>query len=97
DGLDGVAKAQAGRAGAVSLRADAMTGLRQRLKGWRTVIFGGAVTVAGVTLDILNASQLVDIKPLLPPEHALKIITGIGLATVILRAVTTGRIGQRNC
>ena len=61
------------------------------------MIFAGAITVAGVALDILNALQLVDIVPLLPPEHALKIIAIIGVITVLLRAVTTGRIGQRDC
>lgn len=74
-----------------------MIWLREKLKGWRTVIFGGAITVAGASLDILNALQLVDIAPLLPPEHALKIIAIIGVVTVVLRAVTTGRIGQRDC
>ena len=74
-----------------------MIWLRQKLKGWRTVIFGGAITVAEAALDVLNALQLVDITPLLPPEHALKIIAIIGIVTVVLRAVTTGRIGQRDC
>jgi lysozyme family protein len=70
--------------------------LRDILKGWRTVVFGGAVTLAGAALDILNALQLVDITPLLPPEHALKIIALIGIVTVILRMVTTGRIGRKD-
>lgn len=71
--------------------------LRERLKGWRTLIFGGAVTFAGAALDILDALQLIDITPLLPPEHALKIIALIGVVTVALRMVTTGRIGHRDC
>lgn len=74
-----------------------LTSLRDRLKGWRTVIFGGAVTLAGGVLDILDALQLVDITPLLPPEHALKIIAAIGVATVALRLVTTGRVGSKDC
>lgn len=74
-----------------------MIWLRQKLKGWRTVIFGGAITVAGAALDVLNALQLVDITPLLPPQHALKIIAIIGVVTVVLRVMTTGRIGQRDC
>lgn len=71
--------------------------LRERLKGWRTLIFGGAVTFAGAALDILDALQLIDITPLLPPEHALKIIALIGVVTVALRMVTTGRIGHKDC
>lgn len=67
-----------------------------RLKGWRTVIFGGAVTLAGMVLDILDALQVVDLTPLLPPEHALKIIAAIGIVTVALRFVTTGRVGSKD-
>ncbi len=74
-----------------------MNWLWERCKGWRTLVFGCAVTVAGVTLDILEALQLVDITPLLPPDHALKIIAGIGLVTVVLRLVTTGRVGSKDC
>jgi len=76
---------------------EAVTSFRERLKGWRTVIFGGAVTLAGAALDILGAFQLVDISPLLPPEHALKIIAVIGVVTVALRLVTTGRVGSKDC
>lgn len=75
----------------------ALARLRERLKGWRTLIFGGAITLAGAALDILNALQFVDITPLLPPEHALKIIALIGVITVVLRMVTTGRIGRKDC
>ena len=39
--------------------------------------------------------MLVDISPLLPPEHALKIIAVIGVVTVALRMVTTGRVGTQ--
>jgi hypothetical protein len=75
----------------------ALVWLRERLKGWRTLMFGGAVTLASAALEILNALQLVDITPLLPPEHALKIIAVIGIVTMVLRLVTTGRIGRKDC
>lgn len=74
-----------------------MAWLAERLKGWRTLIFGGAVTLAGTLLDILDALHVVDISPLLPPDHALKIIAAIGVVTVVLRLVTTGRIGSKDC
>lgn len=49
------------------------------------------------SLEILEALQLVDITPLLPPDHALKIIAAIGVATILLRLVTTGRVGSKDC
>ncbi len=74
-----------------------MNRLAAKLKGWRTLIFGAAVTLAGTMLDILDALKLVDISPLLPPEHALKIIAALGIVTIMLRLVTTGRVGQKDC
>jgi hypothetical protein len=72
-----------------------MSALRQKLKGWRTVLFGGLVAAAGVVLDLLEALQAVDITPLLPPVYALRVIAALGLATVLLRLVTTGRVGRK--
>ncbi len=55
------------------------------------MIFGGAVTLAGPALDILGAFHLVDISPLMPPEHALKIIVVIGVVKIVLRLARTAR------
>jgi hypothetical protein len=74
-----------------------MMRLRERLKGWRTLIFGAVVTLAGSLLDLLDALKLVDITPLLPPDHALKIIALIGIVTIVLRLLTTGRVGSKDC
>jgi lysozyme family protein len=89
-------EAPALRATAASVMQRAFAWLRDMLKGWRTIIFGGAVTLAGAALDVLNALQVVDITPLLPPEHAVKIIALIGVVTIVLRMVTTGRIGRKD-
>ena len=102
DRLDAVAQAQAGATGRDAVRggrimSTGLAWLRERLKGWRTLIFGGAITIAGAALDILDALHVVDISPLLPPEHALKIIAVIGVVTVALRMVTTGRVGRKDC
>jgi hypothetical protein len=72
-----------------------MNTLRQKLKGWRTMIFGGFVAMASTTLDILDALRAVDIAPLLPPAYALRIIAVIGVVTILLRVVTTGCIGEK--
>lgn len=71
--------------------------LRRKLKGWKTIVFGTALTGAGVAADLLDAAQAVDLAPLLPPAHAVRIIAAIGLLTIVLRLVTSGRIGQKDC
>ena len=54
------------------------------------------MAASGLVLDILNAMQAVDIAPLLPPVYAVKIIAVIGLVTILLRLVTTGRVGLKD-
>ncbi len=73
-----------------------MNWLRQKLKGWKTVVFGAALTIASSALDLLDALRAVDIAPLLPPAYALKIIAAIGIVTIVLRMVTTGRVGEKD-
>lgn len=66
------------------------------LKGWKTIVFGGLVAGAGLAADLLDALQAIDLTPLLPPAYAVKIIAIIGVVTIVLRLVTTGRVGQKD-
>jgi lysozyme family protein len=70
--------------------------LRETLKGWKTVIFGGALTLAGTALDLLDQLRAIDIAPLLPPASAVKIIAAIGIVTILLRLATTSRVGRKD-
>ena len=70
--------------------------LRGKLKGWRTVVFGSAVAIGSAIADLLDAFKQIDIAPLLPPAYALKIIALIGVVTIVLRLVTTGRVGEKD-
>ncbi len=58
------------------------------LKGWRTVILGTLVTALGFVQDNIELLTI-------PPEHRGKALMAIGLAVIVLRAVTTGPIGGR--
>lgn len=69
---------------------------RQKLKGWKTVIFGTVVSAAGTVLGMLDALRAIDISPLLPPAHALRIIAAIGVITILLRLFTTGAVGEKD-
>lgn len=75
---------------------NALTRLRETLKGWKTVVFGALVTGASIAVDILDALQAVDLAPLLPPAYAVKIIAVIGIVTIALRFATTGRVGRKD-
>jgi hypothetical protein len=70
--------------------------LRDRIKGWKTIVFGALLTAASLAMNVLDALQAVDLAPLLPPSQAMKIIAVIGIATIVLRLATTGRIGQKD-
>ena len=70
--------------------------LNQRLKGWKTLIFGHLVAVFGTTLLILEQLQPVDLHPVLPAKYADAIIAGIGVVIVLLRVVTTGPVGRKD-
>lgn len=63
--------------------------LKRRLKGWRTLAFGLAVSALGV----LDALAALDLTPLLPEGRAGTVMALIGLATIGLRLVTTGPVG----
>lgn len=73
-----------------------MLRFREKLKGWKTVIFGATVTIAGAGAEILDALRAIDITPLLPPSQAARIIATIGVVTILLRLATTGRVGQKD-
>ena len=51
---------------------------------WITVITASLVGVPSLLLQLLNALDGVDITPLLPPEHAMKIVTGVALVKALL-------------
>jgi hypothetical protein len=74
---------------------DKWNALCNKVKGWKTVLFGALVTGLSVGADALDAIKAIDITPLLPPASALKIIAAIGVATILLRLATTGRVGEK--
>ena len=62
-----------------------------RIKGWlrwvydwMTVIVASLVGVPSIILQLLSLIDGIDLTSILPPEHALKIITGIALTKALL-------------
>lgn len=57
-----------------------------KMKGWKTVIFGGLVT-------ILGGLQATDIATIIPPQYTGLAMSVIGLIVMGLRALTTTPVG----
>lgn len=66
----------------------------QKLKGYRTVIFGTALAASGAVLEILMLMQTIDLGFLFTPRSAVIANIVIGVLVVVLRFVTTGPVGK---
>lgn len=72
---------------------------RERVRGWKTLAFHGALGVAGAAMMILAGLEHIDLHPLLDPvltpTGAGMVITAISVASIVLRVVTVGPVGWR--
>lgn len=71
----------------------------EKAKGWKTIIFNGAVivgsllvVVADAVLPVLGAA---DWSKILPPSGVALVTLGIGIVNAILRLRTTGPVGSK--
>jgi hypothetical protein len=69
--------------------------LRQRLKGWRTVIVGFLIGVPVALLEALEALQIVDLQEVLPPPWGQRAVFAVAMLMIVLRLITTGRVGAK--
>jgi hypothetical protein len=69
--------------------------LRQKLKGWKTVVVNAIVGLPASLLFLYEQFQGVDVTPLIPAQYAAAVIAGMAVLGVILRIATTGPIGTR--
>ena len=66
---------------------DTIKGWLRWLYDWMTVIAASFVGLPSIILQALSLLDGVDLTSILPPEHALKIITGIALTKALLAFV----------
>lgn len=76
--------------------------LREKLKGWKTIIWARLLIVlgllAGALVPILQAFTSDTVSALIPPQYqpfAPLILSVIGVVTEALRHVTTGPVGAK--
>ncbi len=74
--------------------------LLPQLKGFRTQLFGAAVTLVGgvipLATEMLGYLQAQDLAQILPPQYAPLVMLFIGIMVIVLRRVTTGPVGTKS-
>lgn len=77
-------------------------GLREKIKGWKTIIWARALMVMGLVAGgVLPILQLIDgsqIGVFIPPKYTPfipLIVAVIGMVTEWLRRLTTGPVGSK--
>ncbi len=69
--------------------------LREKAKGWKTVIVGAVAGVPLLLLQILEQFNLVDPATVLPPPWGQRIALALSIAMILLRWITTGPVGSK--
>ena len=69
--------------------------LRERLKGWRTVIVGSLVGLPLIALEVLEQFNFIDPSTILPEPWGQRVALGLAVTMILLRLITTGPVGAR--
>lgn len=69
--------------------------LRERLKGWKTVIVGALFGLPLLLAQILEALSVVDPHTFLPEPWGARVALGISLAMILMRFTVTGPVGAK--
>ena len=73
--------------------------LRERLKGWKTIVWSGFLVVLGLAATVLNSLDSTSMTALLPDKYkpfAPMVLALIGGITESLRWITTTPVGQKS-
>jgi len=75
--------------------------LREKLKGWKTMIAASFYTLAGVALELhddisdMFSSSGIDWKAMVDPKYAPWLLIATGVVFGLLRYVTQGPVGAK--
>jgi hypothetical protein len=69
--------------------------LREKVKGWKTVIVAAMVGVPMAALELLEQLQVVDPTTILPEPWGQRVALALSIAMIMLRLITTGPIGAK--
>jgi hypothetical protein len=74
---------------------DKFAAIRERLKGWKTVIIGALVALPLTLLEVLQQLQMIDLNSLLPEPWGTRIALAVSLAMILLRLITSTPVGTK--
>ena len=63
------------------------------MKGYRTVVINGIVTVGAVAAECADVPGL---EHLIGEQTAMKLIAGVAVANIVLRFITTTPVGKKD-
>ena len=75
---------------------DRFNAVREKLKGWKTVIVGAFVAAPLTLLEILQQLQLVDLNSILPEPWGTRIALSVSIAMILLRLITNTPVGAKD-
>lgn len=92
---DGVIIFRGMQAEAVNWIKEKSRGLRERLKGWKTIILGATAAAPLALLELVEQLKLADPSSFLPEPWGQRIALGLAIAMILLRLITTGPVGSK--
>jgi hypothetical protein len=73
-----------------------LAAIRERLKGWKTILANGAVGVPAAIYGLYLQFATVDFTPVIPQKYVAIYIVGNAVLGALLRWITTGPVGSKS-
>jgi hypothetical protein len=74
---------------------DKFGAIREKLKGWKTVIVGALFGLPLLFMQILSALSMVDLTTILPDPWGARLALVVSLAMIFMRFTVTGPVGGK--
>ena len=69
--------------------------LRERLKGWKTIVVNAITGLPAALLFLYTQFASVDFTPLIPAKYVAIFVVGQSVVGIVLRLMTTGPVGSK--
>ncbi len=71
-------------------------GLRERLKGWKTMLANAAVGFPAAAYGLYVEFASIDFTPVIPAKYVALFVVGNAVLGALLRWITTGPVGSKS-